>query len=610
MAIATYATDLLTVNLAEATTNWVEMTGRTSGGAVDLEDRAHLQGSYAISQSTGVATARTVGLQVDYLSNISWTSGFVFLMWQYWQAPKAIGIWADGGMRIGVGSTAGNVKLWNAQGNDYGRNPYGGWSNTAVDPTYAYDELIGAPVDGAYRIFCSAPYLLLAVSKGNPHCVDAIRYGRGLLKIEYGESGAYGTFAGMATANDADLARWGLFSLQMGTYLWKGLMSIGTDTNAVNFIDSNRSIIVDDCPRTYLAFNRIEIRNASSVVTLSNISFKNLGTLSPGQLEVIANATISMDGCSFQDMNTFIFQSNCSITNTTFKSCALITSGGGIYTGSKVLTSTVAADASALGWNSATNPDGKLDNMTFSKGTNAHHAIDFGTSASTTITLRGITFTGFNALNEQNDSVLYISNITDTITIQCIGCTGTVTYKRAGSNTVNLTQGVLTKVTVKTSATPPVAINGARVLVLAASGGPMPYNIIVTISNLATTATVTHTAHGMATNDKVQIKGASLWQNNGVFTITVSNVDTYTYTLPEAPGSSPTGTILATFAALFNTSDSNGEVSMTRVFTSSQPINGRVRMSTSAPYYKTSNFIGTISSTAGFLITIQMIEDT
>lgn len=609
MTVATYGTDLLTVNLAESTTDWSEMTGRTSGGAVTQEDRAHLQGSYCISQSTGTATGRTMGLQYDYLSNISWTSGFVFLVWQYWQASKAIGVWADGGMRFAVGSSAGNVKLWNTQGNDYGRNPYGGWTNVAIDPTYTYDELIGSPAEGQYRIFCSAPYLLLAVSKGNPHCVDAIRYGRGQLKVEYGEAGNYGTFAGMATANDADVARWGLFSLQMGTYLWKGLISIGTDTNVVSFIDSNRAIVIDDCPRTYLAFNKIEIRNVSSVVTWSNISFKALGTLSPGQLEIVANATVSMDGCSFQDMDIFTFQSNTSVTNSIFKNCKLIVTGGGIFTGTKILTSSVVADASALGWNSATNPDGYLDDMTFSKGTNAHHAINFGTSASTTIILRGITFSGFNASNEQNDSVLYISNTTDTITIQCVGCTGIVTYKRAGSNTVNVTQGVITEVTVKTTATPPVPIEGARVLVLAASGGLMPFDITVTITRIDSTATVSHTAHGMATYDKVQIKGAIQQEYNGVYTITKIDNDSYSYTVSGTPATPATGIIKATYTALSGLTDSNGVITMTRTFTSNQPVSGRARKSTGSPIYQTTNIIGTINIVSGFAVTVQMITD-
>ena len=607
MAVATYGTDLQTVNLAEATTDWSEMTGRTSGGAPTQEDRAYLQGSYAISQSTGVATARTAGLQYDYLSNIGWTSGFVFLVWQYWQAPKAIGTWADGGMRLAVGSSAGNVKLWNTQGNDYGRSPYGGWANVAVDPTYAYDEIIGTPVDGNYRIFCSAPYLLLAVSKGNPHCVDAIRYGRGQLKVEYGEAANYGTFAGMATANDADAARWGLFSYQLGSYLWKGLISLGTIDNAVDFRDTNRNIVIDDTPRTYVAFNKIEIRQGTSKVYWTNIAFTALGTLSKGQFAMIDNADVQLNSCQFTDMNTFTFLSNAQVISCIWLRCNTITAPGILLTNSKVLTPTVAADTSAIVWDVNVNLDGKIDGMTFSKGTNAHHAIELGLNSPTTMTLRGITFTGFNAANAQNDSVLHIKRTTGTVTISCVGCTGTVTYKSAGA-TVSISQGVELSVHVQ-DAISMASISGAAVMIKAAAGGPKPYQASVSITRVGSTATVTHTAHGLATNDYVIIEGCTQGEYNGGWQITYGTADTYTYTLIGTPTTPATGTPVSTFAPIYGTTDGSGNISDTRTYSSNQPITGRARKGTSAPYYKTMPVSGTINSGSGLAMTVNMISD-
>jgi len=608
MTVAAYGTDLQEVSYAESTTNWSEMTGRTSGGAATQEDRAYIQGSYCVSQSTGAASGRTVGLQFDYLSNISWTSGFVFSAWQYWQAPKAIGVWADGGMRFGVGSSAGNVKLWNAQGNNAGRNPYGGWANVAIDPTYAYDELVGTPVDGNYRIFCSAPYMLSAVSKGNPHCVDAIRYGRGLLKIEYGETGNYGTFAGMATANDADLARWGLFSLQMGTYLWKGLMSVGTASNAVTFIDSNRSIVIDDCPRTYLAFNRIEIRHASSIVEWSNISFKALGTLSPGQLEVVDNASVSMDGCLFTDMGVFTFRLASAITNCIFQGCKLVTSGGGHFAGTKILASTVAADASALGWNVATDPDGYLDDMTFSKGTNAHHAIEFGLDSPTAITLNGWTTTGFSASNEQNNSTFYIARTTGLVTINVVGGTGNFSYKSAGADVDIVLDTVTTQVTCLDSTTL-TAIEGAAVTLMANGAGAFPYNDSVTITRTDSTAYVAHVGHGLVTGNKVKISGANQNEYNRIKTITVTSVDEYTYPVSGTPTTPATGTIVSTAVFIDEETPGSGIVSDSRVFSDSQAVTGYAAKGTTSPLYQRTPLSGTIDSVDGLSITAIMISD-
>jgi predicted ATP-grasp superfamily ATP-dependent carboligase len=191
-----------------------------------------------------------------------------------------------------------------------------------------------------------------------------------------------------------------------------------------------------------------------------------------------------------------------------------------------------------------------------------------------------------------------------------VNCTGNVTYKSAGATVVIASNPVSATVTVKDTANPPVAIYQARVLVLADTGGPMPYNVTVTsITNAGTTATVAHTSHNMATNDKVQITGASLWQNNGVFSITKTNDNEYTYTLPSAPGSSPTGTIKATYVALEGLTDTNGQITMSRSFTSSQSVTGRARYSSGAPYKKTNDFTGSINSSSGMSLTIQLLPD-
>lgn len=608
MTAAAYGTDLQIIDDCEDTTGWSEMTGRTSGGAATQEDRAYIQGSYSVSQSTGAATGRTVGLQYDYGSNVTWSTGYVVLMWQYWQAPKAIGTWADGGMRIAVGSSAGNVRLWNAQGNDYGRNPYGGWANVAIDPTYSYDETIGSPVAGNYRIFCSAPYLLQSVSKGNPHCVDMIRYGRAQIKIEYGDGTGYGTFAGMASANDADSARWGLFSYQLGTYIWKGLMSIGTATNAVDFRDANRNIIVDDTPRTYAAFNKIEIRNSSSRVDWTAIQISPLGTLSKGDFEVVDDCDVNFSSCTFTDMNTFIFKASSGALNCIFRRCNTITANGCDFTGSTFDQSSVAANTSALVWDVNTDPSSYLDNCTFTKGANAHHAIEFGTSSPTSMTLTNTILNGFNASNAQNDSAIHFKRTSGTVTLTISGGT-TPSYRTDGATITIVTSSRTIKAIVQKA--DGTKIQSARVFLktAATASGGFPYNVTVTITNSGYTATVSHTGHGMLTNDKVVISGASLAANNGVWSITKTTDDAYTYTMASSQGSSPTGTIKCSFVFLEGTTDINGELSMSRAIGANQTVIGWARKSSSAPYFREGPLGGTVSSSGDSTFTAVLSPD-
>lgn len=67
----------------------------------------------------------------------------------------------------------------------------------------------------------------------------------------------------------------------------------------------------------------------------------------------------------------------------------------------------------------------------------------------------------------------------------------------------------------------------------------------VTIANTTTTATVTASDHGLPTGTTTTIAGANEAPYNGLFTITVVDEDTYTYTMASDPGGNATGTITA-----------------------------------------------------------------
>jgi hypothetical protein len=270
-----------------------------------------------------------------------------------------------------------------------------------------------------------------------------------------------------------------------------------------------------------------------------------------------------------------------------------------------------STDEGAVIWDVATDPDGYLDNLTITKGSTTHHAIEFGDTVPSSLTLRNCTFSGYSANDNQYDSTFYFADTTGTITLNLVGCSGNVKVKTAGC-TVNVVEDPVTvKVIVKNSAG--TVIENARVMVRAKDGtGPFPYQETVTISNSGTTATVTHTGHGMATNDIVDIKGASHWQNNGIHQITLDGGDPtnkYTYTLTSDPGSSPTGTITSTFVALYGLSNALGIVSTSRVYSSNQPVTGWARKSTSTPLYKTGLVDDEVNSSGGLNATAILIAD-
>jgi hypothetical protein len=200
---------------------------------------------------------------------------------------------------------------------------------------------------------------------------------------------------------------------------------------------------------------------------VTNVVIVNTGTGADFDMSDTDFETIEMDGCTVIGLATLSAPSaggtSRFITDTIFLQCGQITHNGASMNGCSIEESTVAADVGALFYNETADPDGETDNMTFVKGANAHHAIEFGTSAPQTMTLRGQTLEGFNASDAQNDSALLFpdtgSDVTWTISI--IGGTGTFSFKkvRAG-DTVNITASVGLTVTAKVGA---VAVEGARV---------------------------------------------------------------------------------------------------------------------------------------------------
>ena len=68
---------------------------------------------------------------------------------------------------------------------------------------------------------------------------------------------------------------------------------------------------------------------------------------------------------------------------------------------------------------------------------------------------------------------------------------------------------------------------------------------VTALTRASTTATATATAHGFTSGDQVNIRGAAETEYNGDFLITVTDADTFTYTVSGSPATPATGTIIA-----------------------------------------------------------------
>ena len=173
-------------------------------------------------------------------------------------------------------------------------------------------------------------------------------------------------------------------------------------------------------------------------------------------------------------------------------------------------------------------------------------------------------------------------------------------------NTVTATDVSVTCVDSSTGS----AISGARVLMKAASGGDLPFEDSVTITSSGTTATVTHTSHGLRTGLKVLISGANESNYNGVFTITVSDANTYTYTMSGSTSSPATGTIKCTSVIIDDTTNGSGVASASpkHRHTTDQPVSIIARKGSASTYYKQGDGSADILVT-GLSETVFMVKD-
>jgi len=379
----------------------------------------------------------------------------------------------------------------------------------------------------------------------------------------------------------------------------------GTFGCVVDFRDSNKIIFIDDTRRVTSAFNKVEVKHASSRIDWTGISFICVGpstSTSKGSFAAIADADINIDSCLFQDMDAFTFQGNSTILTSIFRRCGLVTQGGAVFNGC-----TFDAPSGAVALLSDDLND--IDNCDFvSDGTG--HAIELTSAhAGTSKTLVNVNFSNYAASNGSTGNEAIKNNSGGAVTITIDGGTSPSVYDVGASTTTIVTSARTIKVVAQLA--DGTKINLARVLlkVSADASGGFPYDDTVTIVNSGTLATVTHNSHGMATNDKVQISGASLTANNGVFVIAWISANSYSYTMASDPGSSPSGTIKCNYVFLSGDTDSNGEISMSRAIGANQLVAGWARKSSGAPYYKQGALAGQVVTTGNLTLTAVLLPD-
>lgn len=311
-----------------------------------------------------------------------------------------------------------------------------------------------------------------------------------------------------------------------------------------------------------------------------------------------ANQTLNLYGCALSEMKSAALASTTSVRGCSITNSGTVTSNSATIDNCTFQDLATAAPISAT-WALIINSSTEMSTVTKSKFINCNKAIKI--TAIGTYAFVGITFSG-NTFDVENASTGLV-----TINVSGGGDTPTVTNTGAGATTT-----VVNAVTVKVTCLDAKAlttIQNVRVLLTADTGGPLPFQVSVTITRVTTTATVTHTAHGRKVGEKMLIKGAVQPEYNGIQTITAITTNTYDYTVSGTPATPATGTITSTMVILSGLTDINGVIQDTGFnYPGVQPVTGRARKSTATPMYATTPLIGSIT-TAGATLSAFLVPD-
>jgi hypothetical protein len=227
----------------------------------------------------------------------------------------------------------------------------------------------------------------------------------------------------IGTAVDGGYHEFGIFDNDNlpGGFLQRGLINFGTSSAPTYFQDKNKQIAISDEFLTYDGFNGYVVDFATTTVELTNCVFNFAensavrdisSTLTPATprgtwTTTSADPTVTLTGCSFNDMSTFVFQSNTTLNDTTLRRCGQATQNGATITDSTF--EECREDISLLVDATSFEADiEKITNTGFtSDGTNHAIAFDAAVSPSSdvTVSLDGITFTGYSASSALNTNI-------------------------------------------------------------------------------------------------------------------------------------------------------------------------------------------------------------
>ena len=417
--------------------------------------------------------------------------------------------------------------------------------------------------------------------------------------------GTVGTPITMTQTSADDITNgWGLVSNPQGKQFNIFAPTEWGDAGAANtyFSEEDSQITLIG---TGIGAGNFDMRNVCNTTGTNLFKLKgcvviNLGAAANWDLSDANSDTMAVDTTQFVDNGAFTFP----VTGGTDRHCndATFVNCGQVNPSTmEFLRNTFIGTTDA---NGALLANKDLDSMTFTSD-GAGHAIYITTPGSYDYTLNS--FNGYG-VDTSTDAAIY-NNSGGAVTIN-VNSGDTPTFRNGvGASTTIVAGAVTTKITATNSETK-AAVEGAAVVVRAAStSGGLPFEDTVTITRSGNIATVSHAAHGLDTNQWVEIENADQNEYNRLKQITVTTANEYTYVVEGSPTTPATGAVLSTAVLINGRTDALGAISDTRTLAVDQNFTGSVRKTASNPVFVSQDLSDVISKSTGFLQTVALIPD-
>ena len=425
MATAVMATDLTTVTVCDNLTADGAWTGVSA--VLVPSDPAPLEGT----DSVGGIMRRDGDTMTFTPTTALAASGNLFRwIFQTIMGPN-LKTEALGGITLTfTGSTSGTA-TFNVSGND---RYVGGWELLLIDPYGTPDS--GTAIVGNITSIAFA----FGVNVNGKQVVttshDFMTYGNGFY-CHGGTSGDEITFAQVAALDLHYL----LTQEAKGVYNAQGKIQIGdsTGTNSTYMKSSGDAIVFQDLlvGDSYYEFKIAGNATGTTSVEFTGNFVKTAGPKYKVDLSDDVNVDLAdISGGTFQGGSTVDLSTVTVGHATVFDECDVVNHNGADLVGATVKNCTGAIDSSAMVYDETVDLNADTEGMTFIRGPVATHAIELGLNAPAEVTLTGIDFQDYNALNAQTDSTIHVKKTVGTQTINLSGVTGNVTYKTDGATVV------------------------------------------------------------------------------------------------------------------------------------------------------------------------------